>query len=365
MAKHEFLADGANHRVTNFTWANATARTTQVYAATDLYKEGVQTDTTPPTFWRIDSVDGAGSATFQPMGSAAPLTGSTLNSLTLNNPTSTGIHTVPTAADGTNTTQAASTAFVQNAITALKDGVSTTYDTLAKIATALGDKLDASAALFFKTISISGQSDVVADSAADTLTLVAGTNVSITTDPATDTITFSAIPSAGGETTASIGALISGAAEKTTPVDADMFALMDSAASNVMKKLSWANLKAALKTYFDTLYISGTGIYSFNNRSASYTLVIGDQDTLAVPRIVTIANASANTLTVPPNSSVAFPVGAKINFIQAGAGQTTITAGAGVTLQGTPGLKCRAQFSPVTLIKSATNTWYVIGDLSA
>ncbi len=53
-------------------------------------------------------------------------------------------------------------------------------------------------ALAFKTISVSGQSDVVADSAADTLTLVAGANVAITTDASTDTITLAATGSTGG-----------------------------------------------------------------------------------------------------------------------------------------------------------------------
>jgi hypothetical protein len=41
---------------------------------------------------------------------------------------------------------------------------------------------------------------------------------------------------------------------KTTPVDADEMPLVDSAASNVLKKITWANIKATLKTYFDTLY---------------------------------------------------------------------------------------------------------------
>jgi hypothetical protein len=58
----------------------------------------------------------------------------------------------------------------------------------------------------------------------------------------------------GDETATSIGALINGATAKTTPVDADYVGLMDSAASNVLKKLSWANVKAALKTYFDAIY---------------------------------------------------------------------------------------------------------------
>lgn len=51
-----------------------------------------------------------------------------------------------------------------------------------------------------------------------------------------------------------IGTAIFGATAKTTPVDADTVGLTDSAASNVLKKLTWANVKATLKTYFDTLY---------------------------------------------------------------------------------------------------------------
>lgn len=50
------------------------------------------------------------------------------------------------------------------------------------------------------------------------------------------------------------GATIHAATGKTTPADADTTALIDSAASNVLKKLTWANLKATLKSYFDTLY---------------------------------------------------------------------------------------------------------------
>jgi hypothetical protein len=61
-------------------------------------------------------------------------------------------------------------------------------------------------------------------------------------------------PTGSGETTTTIGAIINGATGKTTPVDADYIGLMDSAASNVLKKLSWANVKATLKAYFDTLY---------------------------------------------------------------------------------------------------------------
>lgn len=65
-----------------------------------------------------------------------------------------------------------------------------------------------------------------------------------------------ALAAAPAETTTTIGSLINGATEKPTPVDNDMVGLMDSAASNILKKLSWSNIKATLKTYFDTLYQS-------------------------------------------------------------------------------------------------------------
>jgi len=51
-----------------------------------------------------------------------------------------------------------------------------------------------------------------------------------------------------------IGAQVHALTGKTTPVDADEFLGSDSAASNVGKKFTWANIKATLKTYFDTLY---------------------------------------------------------------------------------------------------------------
>jgi hypothetical protein len=63
----------------------------------------------------------------------------------------------------------------------------------------------------------------------------------------------------GAAGTTDIAAEIHAATSKTTPVDADEIGLVDSAASNVLKKLTWANLKATLKTYFDTLYVALTG----------------------------------------------------------------------------------------------------------
>ena len=62
-----------------------------------------------------------------------------------------------------------------------------------------------------------------------------------------------------------MASLIHAATSKTTPVDADEIPLSDSAASNVLKKLTWSNIKATLKAYFDTLYkpyITPSGTYA-------------------------------------------------------------------------------------------------------
>jgi hypothetical protein len=73
-------------------------------------------------------------------------------------------------------------------------------------------------------------------------------------------------PGADGIGTAtSVGTLINSLDSKTIPVDADQVGLMDSAASNILKKLSWANIKATLKTYFDSLYPSGSGTSTGTN----------------------------------------------------------------------------------------------------
>lgn len=96
----------------------------------------------------------------------------------------------------------------------------------------------------------------------------------------------------------------------------------------------------------------------------TYTFVLTDQNNV----LVTASNASAQTYTIPLNSSVAYPTGACINIIQIGAGQVTIVGAAGVTVASTGGTsaqpKLRVQYSSTTLIKVNTDTWYVIGDIS-
>jgi len=99
---------------------------------------------------------------------------------------------------------------------------------------------------------------------------------------------------------------------------------------------------------------------SFNTQTTSYTLALSD-----ATNMVETNSSSTTSITVPPNSSVAFPIGTSVDVFQKGTGQTSIVAGSGVTIYRTPGLKLRAQYSGGTLTKRDTDTWILSGDLTA
>ena len=97
-----------------------------------------------------------------------------------------------------------------------------------------------------------------------------------------------------------------------------------------------------------------------STKTTSYTAVLADAGGL-----IQMNSASANTFTVPTNATVPLGIGVEINLLQIGAGQTTIAAASGVTINATPGLKLRGQWSGATLVKLASDTWVLLGDLSA
>jgi len=106
---------------------------------------------------------------------------------------------------------------------------------------------------------------------------------------------------------------------------------------------------------------SGTNLAGFNTQTGTtYTLVIGDKD-----KLVTLNNASAITLTVPPS---VFSANDIVNIAQFGAGQVTLAQGSGVTIQSTGATttapKLRTNKSSASIICTASNTFLVIGDLS-
>lgn len=97
----------------------------------------------------------------------------------------------------------------------------------------------------------------------------------------------------------------------------------------------------------------------------TYTFVLTDANNT----LVTASNASAQTYSIPTNANVAYPIGSQINIIAIGAGQVTINAvTSGTTTVLSNGAtaaspKLRVQYSSASLVKVATDTWYVIGDI--
>jgi hypothetical protein len=92
----------------------------------------------------------------------------------------------------------------------------------------------------------------------------------------------------------------------------------------------------------------------------TYTLVLADAH-----KLVTLSNASAITLTIPTNASVAFEIGDQVNLLQLGAGQVTV-GGAGVTIrsEGTK-LKLKGQYAAATCVKIGTDEWVLLGNTAA
>ena len=113
-----------------------------------------------------------------------------------------------------------------------------------------------------------------------------------------------------------------------------------------------------------TQELTSAEIYSaeqdLDTKVADYELVLADAG-----KLIEMNSGSANEVTVPANADVAFPIGTRIDICQYGAGVTSIVAAGGVTINATPGLNLRAQFSAATLVKRATNEWYLYGDLSS
>lgn len=97
-------------------------------------------------------------------------------------------------------------------------------------------------------------------------------------------------------------------------------------------------------------------------KTTSYTVGNGDQNDL-----IQMNSGSALNLLIPTDATYNFPIGTKIEILQVGAGRVTIAAvtPGTTTVNGTPGLKLRAQWSHAAIIKRAANTWVAIGDLAA
>lgn len=128
------------------------------------------------------------------------------------------------------------------------------------------------------------------------------------------------------------------------------------------------NPNASTHSFLTLRFESGT--YYYYGRAAesrivtetttARTLGLGDAGAY-----IRTTNGSAVSITVPPNSSVAFQLETLITGIQAGAGQITFVQGAGVTInkRATRNLKTAEQYSSWALKKVGTDTWDLVGSL--
>ena len=92
----------------------------------------------------------------------------------------------------------------------------------------------------------------------------------------------------------------------------------------------------------------------------TYTFVLGDAG-----KWVSFNNVSAITVTVPTNASVAYTTGTEIELAQLGAGQVTVAAAGGVTINGYNNLLHLAgQYAGATLKKYGTDSWLLVGNLA-
>jgi hypothetical protein len=188
-----------------------------------------------------------------------------------------------------------------------------------------------------------------ADVAAVTKTTLGLGNVDNTSDAdkPVSTATVTAIATAKSEAIAEVTAVIDGAPGALDTLNELAAALGDD-----------ANFAGTVTTSLAAKVDSYTPI---TQKTESYTLsTLDHRDDL-----IEMGSASALTLTIPLNSSIAYPVGTSLDILQTGAGQVTIAGAAGVTVNATPGLKLRTQWSSATLFKRAENTWVVYGDLTA
>lgn len=232
----------------------------------------------------------------------------------LASPTFTGVPVAPTAASDTSTTQIATTQFVINQGYLKTTTAASTYAPLASPALT-GTPTAPTASLGTDT-----------------------TQIATTAYVQNELENFITLPSQSGN----------GGRFLTTNGTA--------ASWKVLQTSDVSNLDTVLFTDLPLLYSPRN--LSTTSSATSYTLTLTNAAGL-------VEMSNGGTLTVPTHVSVAFPTGTQIVILQTGTSQVTLAGASGVTVNGTPGLKLRAQWSSATLIKRATNTWVALGDLAA
>jgi hypothetical protein len=297
-------------------------------------------------------------------------------------------------------TDATTKNYVDTAISNLVNGAPTTLDTLAEIATALNNTANFSDTVVLKSGStmsgalamgnnkITGlatptvSTDAATKGYIDTVTVAPSnltgpiTSIGSATSIASQTGTGSTFvvqntptlttPVLGVATATSInGTTIP--SSKTLVVTTDKLSALAATTSSELAGVISDETGTGALVFGTSPTISDPKIaQSINAQTGTtYTFVLADQG-----KYITASNASAITVSIPTNASVAFPIGTSIDLFQLGAGQVTVQAvTSGTTTVLSTGAtaaapKTRVQYSAMTLKKVATDTWHVIGDIA-
>lgn len=99
---------------------------------------------------------------------------------------------------------------------------------------------------------------------------------------------------------------------------------------------------------------------AINTQGGNYTLQLSD----ASNTLIRMTSSSANSVTIPNDTTANLPVGSAVLISQNGTGQTTIVADAGVTIVSPETLKIGKQYGKITAIKVAANSWELEGNLA-
>lgn len=114
-----------------------------------------------------------------------------------------------------------------------------------------------------------------------------------------------------------------------------------------------------VQIYNGTSWVGMLDTATLNSKSTDYTLVLGDAG-----KTLLIDSTIDRTVTVPTNASVPFAIGQRLDIVRMNTGNVTI-GGTPTILSKNSNKKIAARYSGATLIKTDTDTWVLIGDLTA
>ena len=199
----------------------------------------------------------------------------------------------------------------------------------------------------FGNVAVAGQNTVAADSTNDTLTLAAGTGITITTNDTTDTVTIT-----NSVTAPNTFGTIAVTGQNSVVADSTTDTLTLAAGSNI-------TITTDDTTDTVTIAASVPSVYSSvrTQSGTSYTLVLGDAGDY-----IQTTSTTAVTITVPLQSSVAWAADTEIYFEQNNTGQITIAGASGVTINSSETLKSFARYSVMALKRVAENVWTLTGE---